>query len=332
MKRRIGNSDLELTSIAFGAWAAGGWMWGHTEASDAISAMKSAIDAGCTTIDTAPIYGQGTSEILVGEAIKGYDRSKIQILTKFGMRWDTTEGDFAFNSQDNDGQPIAIHKYASKASIIKECEDSLQRLGTDYIDLYQIHWNDITTPIEESFEAVAQLIKEGKVRYAGVCNYDVAMLKRAQSVCEIVSNQIPYSMVNRGIEQDILPYCIEENIAVLAYSPLQRGLLTGKMKAGYTFDAGDHRATNSYFQDDVILATNDLLKQLKPIAEKYNATLGQIVLHWTIMQQGITVALAGARNPQQALSNWKAAHIKFSPEEYNYIDNLIKIANIESLL
>lgn len=332
MKRTIGNTDLALTSIAFGAWAAGGWMWGHTEASEAINAMKSAIDAGCTTIDTAPIYGQGTSEILVGEAIKGYDRSKIQILTKFGMRWDTKAGDFAFSSQNNNGQPIDIYKYASKESIIKECEDSLQRLGTDYIDLYQIHWNDVTTPIEESFEAVAQLIKEGKVRYAGVCNYDVAMLIRAQSVCEIVSNQIPYSMVNRGIEQDVLPYCIEQNIAVLAYSPLQRGLLTGKMKPGYAFETGDHRATNPYFKDEVVLATNDLLKQLKPIAEKYNATLGQIVLHWTIMQQGITVALAGARNAQQALSNWKAAHIKFSPEEYNYIDNLIKKAQIETLL
>lgn len=332
MKRKLGNSELELTSIAFGAWAAGGWMWGQTDANEAVGAMKSAIDAGCTTIDTAPIYGQGVSELLVGQAIKGYDRSKIQILTKFGMRWDTINGDFAFHSEDNNGKPIDIYKYASKASIIKECEDSLQRLGTDYIDLYQIHWNDVTTPIEESFDAVAQLIKEGKVRYAGVCNYDVAMLKRAQSVCEIVSNQIPYSMVNRGIETEILPYCIQENIAVLAYSPLQRGLLTGKIKSGYTFADGDHRATNPYFKDEVVHATNELLKQLKHIAEKYNATLGQIVLHWTIMQQGITVALAGARNSQQALSNWKSAHIKFSPEEYNYIDNLIKKANIASLL
>lgn len=332
MKRIIGNSDLELSAVAFGAWAAGGWMWGHTEDDEAIKAMQDAIVAGCTTIDTAPIYGQGHSELLVGKAIQSFKREEVQILTKFGMRWDTNQGDFAFHSKDNNGKAIDIYKYASKESIIKECEDSLKRLGTDYIDLYQIHWNDVTTPIEESFEAVAQLIQQGKVRYAGVCNYDVEMLKRAQSVCKIISNQVPYSMINRGIEQEVLPYCIEQNISILAYSPLQRGLLTGKIMPGYTFETGDHRAENAYFSEPVVQATNEFLKQLKPIAEKYNATLGQIVLHWTIMQQGITVALAGARNTQQVLSNWKATDIKFSPEEYNYIDKLLKAAQIETLL
>lgn len=332
MKRIIGNSDLELSAVAFGAWAAGGWMWGHTEDDEAIKAMQDAIVAGCTTIDTAPIYGQGHSELLVGKAIQSFKREEVQILTKFGMRWDTNQGDFAFHSKDNNGKAIDIYKYASKESIIKECEDSLKRLGTDYIDLYQIHWNDVTTPIEESFEAVAQLIQQGKVRYAGVCNYDVEMLKRAQSVCKIISNQVPYSMINRGIEQEVLPYCIEQNISILAYSPLQRGLLTGKIMPGYTFESGDHRAESAYFFEPVVQATNEFLKQLKPIAEKYNATLGQIVLHWTIMQQGITVALAGARNTQQVLSNWKATDIKFSPEEYNYIDKLLKAAQIETLL
>lgn len=332
MKRNIGNSDLELSAVAFGAWAAGGWMWGHTEDNEAIKAMQDAIDAGCTTIDTAPIYGQGHSELLVGKAIQSFKREEVQILTKFGMRWDTNQGDFAFHSKDNNGNAIDIYKYASKESIIKECEDSLKRLGTDYIDLYQIHWNDVTTPIEESFEAVAQLIQQGKVRYAGGCNYDVEMLQRAQSVCKIISNQVPYSMVNRGIEQEVVPYCIDQNISILAYSPLQRGLLTGKIKPGYTFETGDHRAENPYFSNTVVQATNEFLKQLKPIAEKYNATLGQIVLHWTIMQQGITVALAGARDSHQALSNYKATSIKFSPEEYNYIDKLLKAAQIENLL
>ena len=171
--RKIGDSDLELSVITFGAWAAGGWMWGGNEASDAIEAMRASYDLGVTSIDTAPIYGMGRSEELVGKAIKDIPRDKIQILTKFGMRWDLAKGDFYFASKDNDGKDIDIYKYASKKSIIEECEDSLRRLGTDFIDLYQIHWNDKTTPIQESMEAVAQLMKDGKVRYAGVCNYNL---------------------------------------------------------------------------------------------------------------------------------------------------------------
>jgi aryl-alcohol dehydrogenase-like predicted oxidoreductase len=195
--RKIGNSDLELSVITFGAWAAGGWMWGSTDRNDAINAIKAGYDLGVTSIDTAPIYGQGDSEEIVGDAIKGISRDKLQLVTKFGMRWDLAKGDFGFKSKNNDGKEIDIYNYAGKESVIYECEQSLKRLGTDYIDLYQIHWPDVTTPISETFEAVNKLIEQGKVRYAGVCNYNIAQLKEADQTLEIISNHIASKKINR---------------------------------------------------------------------------------------------------------------------------------------
>ena len=204
--RKLGSTDLEVSAITFGAWAAGGWMWGGSDTGEAIKAIRSAYDQGVTSIDTAPVYGQGASEEIVGEAIKDLPRGKVQILTKFGLRWDIAKGVFHFHSKDNQGKDIDIYKYASKKSIIKEVEDSLKRLRTDYIDLYQIHWPDTSTPIQETFEAVAQLIQDGKVRHAGACNYSVDQMKEAEKYVNIASNQLPFSMVNKGIEDEIVPY------------------------------------------------------------------------------------------------------------------------------
>ncbi|MCX8532492.1 aldo/keto reductase [Chryseobacterium luquanense] len=321
--RKLGYSDLDVSAITFGAWAAGGWMWGSTDRKDAIDAIKASYNVGVTSIDTAPIYGQGVSEEIVGEAIKGYSRDKVQILTKFGMRWDLAKGDFGFNSFKNDGEAIDIYKYAGKESIIYECEQSLKRLGTDYIDLYQIHWPDSTTTIDETFEAVSKLIEQGKVRFAGVCNYDAAQMAEAEKTLKLVSNQIPFSMVNRGVEEETVPYCIENSKSILAYSPLGRGLLTGKITSDYKFQDGDHRAGHSHFQPDFIEKTNKLLDQIKPIAEQHNASLGQLVLRWTIDRPGITIALAGARNAEQAVQNAKAIDIKLSKEELKTIDELV---------
>lgn len=318
--RKLGSSDLEISVVTFGAWAAGGWMWGGTERRDAIEAIQSAYDLGVTSIDTAPIYGQGESEEIVGEAIKNLPRDKVQILTKYGMRWNEAKGDFAFKSKDNNGNDINVYKYASKDSIIKECEDSLQRLQTDYIDLYQIHWPDITTPIAESMEAVAKLIEQGKVRYAGVCNYNAVQMKEAQQYIDLVSNQVPYSMVKRDIEKEVVPYCIENNISILAYSPLERGLLTGKLKPGHKFAEGDHRAGLFFFKDENIQRTNQLLDSIKPMAKEKNATLSQLVIRWTIEQPGITIALVGARNAEQSVQNAKAVNIKLSREEIEFIN------------
>ncbi|MCW3093928.1 MAG: aldo/keto reductase [Ferruginibacter sp.] len=328
--RKLGNSNLKVSSITFGAWAAGGWMWGGTERKDAIKAIRAAYYSGVTSIDTAPIYGQGNSEEIVGEAIKGFPRDKIQILTKYGMRWDLAKGDFAFQSADTKGKKIDIYKYAGKESIIKECEDSLHRLGTDYIDLYQIHWPDTTTPIGETMETVALLIKQGKVRYAGVCNYNTAQLQEAGKYVNIVSNQVPYSMVLRDIEEDIVPWCLDHNTSILAYSPLERGLLTGKIKQGHIFKDGDHRSDLYFYTDENIKKTSAFLEKIKPLAVKKNATLAQLVLRWTIEQPGITIALAGARNEKQAVENALALTINLSREEVNFINqelSLLQLAN-----
>lgn len=319
--RNLADSELKLSVITFGAWAAGGWMWGKTDRKDAVEAIRAAYDLGVSSIDTAPVYGQGVSEEIVGEAIQGYPRDKVQILTKFGMRWDIAKGDLAFKSTNNQGEPIDIYKYASKESIIKECEDSLRRLGTDYIDLYQIHWPDSTTPLLETFEAVARLIEQGKVRYAGVCNYSAKLVNEANSIQPLVSDQIPFSMVNRGQEEDAIPYCIKHNKAVLAYSPLERGLLTGKITPGYKFAEGDHRKTNKFFTDESINRTNAFLAKLKPLADDKGATLSQLVLRWTIDRPGITIALVGARNPQQAVQNAAAAELRLTPFEMEFIDS-----------
>ena len=318
--RKMNGSDLKISVITFGAWAAGGWMWGGTERSQAVKAIKGSYDLGVTSIDTAPAYGQGTSEEIVGEAIKDYPRDKVQILTKFGLRWDLKKGNFFFNSEDNNGNPIEVFKYSSKESIVKECEDSLRRLDTDYIDLYQIHWADPTTPIQETMEAVAQLIKDGKVRYAGVCNYTADQMIEAEKFVTLVSNQVPYSMLHRKIENELVPFTLSNNKSILAYSPLQRGVLTGKMKPGYKFAEGDHRKDMHYFTDENINRTNAFLEKIKPLAKEKNATLSQLVLRWTIEQPGITIALAGARDAKQSVENAKAADIKLNESDIRFIN------------
>lgn len=317
--RKIGNTDLELSVITFGAWAAGGWMWGSTDRNDAIKAIQASYEEGVTSIDTAPIYGQGDSEEIVGEALQGIARDKVQIITKYGMRWDLAKGDFAMKSKDNSGKDIDVYKYAGRESIIKECEDSLRRLKTDYIDLYQIHWPESTTPIQETMETVADLIKEGKVRHAGVCNYNVDQMKEADKYVNLVSNQVPYSMVKREIEQNVVPFSLENNKSIIAYSPLERGLLTGKMKPGQTFAEGDHRANLYFYKDENLKRTAAFLDQIKPLAEEKNASLSQLVLRWTIEQPGITIALAGARNAEQSIQNAKAVNVKLSKEEIDFI-------------
>lgn len=294
-------------------------MWGGTERSDAVKAIQASYEVGVTSIDTAPIYGMGLSEEIVGEAIKTLPRDKVQVLTKFGLRWNLAKGDLHMNTKDNDGNPIQVYKYAGKESIIRECEDSLKRLGTDYIDLYQIHWPDKTTPIQETMEAVAQLIEQGKVRYAGVCNYNTEQLEEASRYISLASNQVPYSMVKRGIEADTLPYCLQHQLSILAYSPLERGLLTGKMKPGHQFATDDHRANLYFFSDENLNRVGAFLDTIAPLANDKKATIGQLVLKWTIEQPGITIALAGARNAAQALENAAAAELTLTPAEIDFI-------------
>jgi aryl-alcohol dehydrogenase-like predicted oxidoreductase len=329
--RKLGESNLEISAIAFGAWAIGGWMWGGSDSKDAIKAVETAIDTGMTTIDTASVYGFGLSEELVGKAIAG-KRDKVQVLTKFGMEWSKKEGDFYFASKDNSGKDIYIYRHSSKKKVLQDCNDSLRRLKTDYIDLFQIHWPDPTTPVSETMEALEILIQEGKIRAAGVCNYSTELISEAVKSISLASNQVPYSMVRRDIETDMVPYCVKKNIGILAYSPLQRGLLSGKIKPGHKFNEGDNRPDTPYYKEPNLTRILSLLEKIRPIAEGHNATLSQLALNWTIQQPGITCALAGARNPAQVLENKGAADFMLTNDEINRINNYISDIQIDTKL
>ncbi|MBN1132316.1 MAG: aldo/keto reductase [Bacteroidales bacterium] len=327
-KRYLGNSGIEVSPIGFGAWAIGGWQWGGADRRDALNALHACLDLGITTIDTAPVYGFGYSEKLVGEAIKG-KREKFQILTKFGLRWDTDRGEYFFNTEDEKGNALEIRKYASRHSIMRECDESLKRLGIDYIDLYQIHWPDKTTPIAESMEAVIRLMEQGKIRAAGVSNYSVEQMLEASGTVSLASNQLPYSMVRRDIEKDIVPWCTDNNCAIIAYSPLQRGLLSGKITPDYPFNPGDSRPETPYFRINNIIRTNIFLDKIKPLALEKNIKLSQLVLQWTISQPGITLALSGGRNPAQVKENAGALAVSLTGEEMTFINNEIDKLNLD---
>lgn len=317
--KQLGGSSVKVTPIAFGAWAIGGWMWGGAEDQAAIKAIRASFAAGITTIDTAPVYGFGKSEELVGAAMDGIARDKYQILTKYGLNWQTQEGEFYFDTTGNDGKPLRVYKFAGKDKVIRECEDSLRRLRTDYVDLLQIHWPDPSTPIAETMEAVAKLIEQGKVRAAGVCNYSVGQVDEALKTLNIVSNQVPYSLIHKGIEKDVVPQALKQGMSIIPYSPLQRGLLTGKIKPGHHFNEGDTRKGNRFYKPVNIERVNTMLDTLRPVAEKYNATLAQLIINWTTRQPGMDCVLVGARDEAQVHDNVKALGFTLTAEDLNLI-------------
>lgn len=318
--RKLGKTEIRVSEIAFGAWAIGGWMWGGSDSKDAVNAIEAAIDNGMTTIDTASVYGFGLSEQLVGKAIQG-KRDRVQVLTKFGMEWVKKDGEYFFDTKDNSGKDISIYKHASKKKVLNDCDASLKRLKTDYIDLFQIHWPDSTTPVSETMEALDMLVAKGKIRAGGVCNYSAELLGEACKTFDLASDQVPYSMVRRDIEKDIVPYCLKNNISIFAYSPLQRGLLAGKIKPGHKFNEGDTRPTTPYYKEPNLSNILAFLEKLRSVADVHNATLSQVVLNWTISQPGITCALAGARNPAQVLENVGSVKFRLTADEIIQINN-----------
>jgi aryl-alcohol dehydrogenase-like predicted oxidoreductase len=318
--RKLGDSGLELSAITYGAFAIGGTMWGGNEEQESINAIHASLDNGVTSLDTAPFYGLGLSEELIGKAIKGKSRDNIQLLTKFGLVWDGSsngKGEYFFDAE-HEGKTYPVYKFASKANIIKEAEESLKRLGTDYIDLLQIHWPDATTPIDETMLALEALIQQGKIKAAGVSNYSVAQLEEAGKTLKAASNQVAYSMLNKGIEADLVPYVLKNNIGVIAYSPMERGLLTGKYFKDAKLKSNDHR--NGYFGQFDAEKVKTFLETIEPLAVDKNATLSQLVLRWTSLQPGITVVLAGARNAEQAIVNAKAMEINLTAAELDFIN------------
>lgn len=321
--RKLGNSELELSTITYGAFAIGGNMWGGNEKKDSIDSIHASIDHGVTTIDTAPFYGFGLSEEMIGEALKSQDRSKVQLLTKFGLVWDGSnngKGDFFFDADDN-GKKIPVYKYSSKESVIKEVEESLKRLQTDYIDLLQIHWPDTTTSISETMQAVETLLQQGKIRAFGVSNYSIPQIQEAQKTVQIASNQVAFSMLNRKIETDLIPFTVSENIGIIAYSPMERGLLTGKYFTDSKLKENDHR--NGYFGQFDLQKVKTLVEELSSLAHSKHISISQLVLRWTTLQKGIAIVLAGARNAEQAISNAKTMDFDLSVSELDFINQAI---------
>lgn len=325
----LGESGIKVSAITFGAWAIGGFMWGGSDEKKGIDAIRRGYDLGVTSIDTAPIYGLGLSEELVGKAIKG-NRHNYQILTKFVMRWQKTGNQKDFSSQKGyDELWKGVYLDGRKESIMKEAEDSLRRLGTDYIDYYQMHWPVDDVPMEETMEALVRLKEQGKIRAAGVCNFSADQLREAEKTVRIEADQVPYSMVRRDIEEDVVPYVVENNKGIIAYSPMQRGLLTGKFDPDTQLAEGDNRKDSKFFKSENIRRVNAFLAKIKPIAEGHNATLAQLALSWTLHQPGVIVALAGSRDPKQIDDNAKAADLKLKDEEIQTINQYLDELELE---
>jgi aryl-alcohol dehydrogenase-like predicted oxidoreductase len=276
-------------------------MWGGTDEKLSIESLHASIDAGVNLIDTAPAYGLGLSEEFIGKAIAGR-RDKVVLATKCGLRWDDTRG---MKFKERDG--VTLYRYLGPESIRLELERSLKRLKTDYIDLYQTHWQDPTTPIAETMQTLLDLKKEGKIRAIGVSNCTVDQVKEYQAAGLVDCVQERYSMMDREMEQDYLPYCAANNIAVLAYSPLAMGLLTGKIGPERVFPTDDLRHDLPRFSVESRARVQRALKQLEPIAAKYGLSIGGLVIAWTLAQAGLSHVLVGARDGTQAEENARAA-------------------------
>lgn len=321
-KVKVGNS-LEINKIAFGAWAIGGDAWGGNAESDSYNAVRTAIENGLTTIDTAPIYGFGRSEEVIGKVVKKMGlRDQVQILTKFGINWRTSSGKYYFKTV-RDGKELDVHLYSGKDGIIRECEESLKRLKTDFIDLYQVHRPDPTTPIEETMLAMEELKKQGKILEGGVSNYELEQLQKAAVSFPLATNQMPYSMLERGIEKDMLPWCMSQGIGILAYSPLQRGILSGKYRGKINWNEDDHRRDTLWFSDENRERINSFLDKISLIAEKYDASLAQLVINWTASVEGVSSVLVGARNAGQVLQNIKSLEFELEDSEISQIRTLL---------
>ncbi|MFB3903195.1 MAG: aldo/keto reductase [Acidobacteriota bacterium] len=314
--RKLGTSGLELPVVTFGAWAIGGLFWGGNEDKEGIAAIHAALDHGIDAIDTAPVYGCGHSEQLVGQAIAGR-RDKVRLLTKCGLRWDDTEGgEFYFKLENTpDGTPVTVYKNVTARSILTECEQSLKRLGTDYIDLYQVHWPSKTAPAEETMSALSRLKEQGKIREIGVSNYNSSQLREALKHGAVVSDQVKYNLIERDIEKDELPACRQSGIGVIVYSPMAMGLLTGKVTPDREFAASDIRSTNPLFSQANRRKVLEALDAIKPIAASHGANFAQLSVAWILAQPGVTTALVGARNARQVAENAKAASIKLADYE-----------------
>ncbi|HEY0234206.1 MAG TPA: aldo/keto reductase [Afipia sp.] len=281
---KIGASDVTTSRIGLGTWAIGGWMWGGTDEKEAIATIRSAVERGITLIDTAPVYGFGSSEEIVGKALKeGGLRGKVQIATKVGLAW-------------KDGR---VFRDSRPARLQQEIEDSLRRLGTDVIDLYQVHWPDLETPFDETARVLEELRRAGKVRAIGVSNYSPAQMDAFRAHARLDAVQPPYNLFERDMEADVLPYAEKTGLTVLSYGALCRGLLSGKISAATKFEGDDLRKSDPKFSGTRFPHYLAAVKELDALArERFGKTVLALAVRW-VLDQGPTIALWGARRPDQ---------------------------------
>ena len=290
--RKLGQSDLNCSGIGLGTWGMAGSFWGKVDDDQSIATIRAGLEAGINLIDTAPVYGDGHSEEVVGRALEGLKREDIVLATKCGRFTCETE------------------------KIRQELETSLKRLKTDYIDLYQVHWPDDKVPFEETFGELENMRKQGKIRYIGVSNFSVEQTEEASKYCQIVSTQPQYSLLVRDIEKDILPYCVEKNIGILSYGSIGAGALTGKFKEKPVFKEDDERASfYTFFQEQNWPKTKQMIDTLEEIAASHGKPTVHAAINWVLKQKGISVALVGARTPEQVRMNAQAADWELTDEE-----------------
>jgi len=309
--RTLGNSDLQLTPIGFGAWAIGGgnweFAWGQQDDNESIEAIHRALDLGINWIDTAAIYGLGHSEEMVGKALKGYSGPKPYVFTKCSMRWHADR---------------SIYRSLKAASVREEAEASLRRLQVETIDLYQIHWPNPEDEIEEGWETLARLKAEGKVRWIGVSNFSVAQMERVQKIAPITSLQPPYSMLRRAIEQEQLPFAETHGIGVINYSPMASGLLTGAMTAERVaaFPEDDWRRRAVEFNEPRLSRNLRLVDLLRAIGNDHNVNPGVVAVAWTLYHRAVTAAIVGGRSAVQVEGLAPALHFRLSEDEFARIN------------
>lgn len=311
--RQLGNSDLQLTRVGFGAWAigGGGWefAWGEQEDSDSIAAIVRALELGVNWIDTAAVYGTGHSEEIVAQALQQWKGKRPYVFTKCGLRWDANR---------------KVHQDHSAASIRQECEDSLRRLQTDVIDLYQMHWppSDNGPQLEEAWQTMGDLQKQGKVRWIGVSNFSPEQMERAAKIAPVTSDQPPYSLIRRRIEQDVLPYCLKHGMGVISYAPMASGLLTGAMtgERAAALPADDFRSRNPEFQEPKLSKNLELVERLRKVGARHGRGPGEVAIAWVLRHPAISGAIVGARNAKQAEGVMRASELKLTAEEISEIE------------
>jgi aryl-alcohol dehydrogenase-like predicted oxidoreductase len=299
--------DVALSCLGLGGWQLGGHGWGKVSEREMIKAVHKAIDVGITLFDTAPIYGLGRSEEMLGKSL-GAKRKNTIIATKVGLVWENSK---------------TFEKFAdsSPTTIAREVDISLKRLKTDYIDLYQIHWPDPKTPIEDTLLAMDKLKQLGKIRCIGCCNFPLVLLAESIKYCEIKTVQIPYSLIDRKVEDDLLPFCRQNNIAVLVYSPIGRGLLTGKYDRNTKFEPDDHRSRgkDEYFKGNTFLENLEIVERIKLVAGKLNRTPAQVALRWVLENPYVTTILFGAKDTTQVEENVISSDFTLSKEDIKFL-------------